>query len=90
MLVLLLAVAVDLLKPPRRDGHIVIQAEAHRFLGLSVVPGRAEHDKSSAQNLRPTKQHLSTHRTIAKPFLIVPSATALHISITPPHDRRAA
>lgn len=25
-----------------------------------------------------------TNLTIAKPFLIVPSATALHISITPP------
>jgi hypothetical protein len=88
---------IDGPKPLGGDGGIVEEAEAHRFFRFGMVSRRTDVEATRQQDFarfsREAPKKVTrgdmTYRTIANPFRIWPSATALAISITPPHDKRA-
>lgn len=65
-----------------------IEAEAHRLLWFSVMPWRSG-NKGYQQSARSSNGENRSYLTIAKAFAIRPSATARHVSMTPPNDSLA-
>ena len=88
--IFLISRCINRLKPFRSDSHVVEEAESHSLLRFGVMTRRTGQQEMSREQGEANNVEFETYRTIAKPFRICPSATALHISITPPQLSRAA